>query len=105
MLADIGGLYGPVVDMFGAAMPLMFRQTTEGKILQGSMNIEIMKKKNDSKGNHTKVVRTSKTPQLSSEAKIATGQNSINNSKQESKAEKDHPLWPTQTVSDNKFEN
>ena len=60
MLADIGGLYGPVVDMFGAAMPLMFRQTTEGKILQGSMNIEIMKKKNDSKGKLYKVDKSLK---------------------------------------------
>ena len=88
--------------MFGAAMPLMFRQTTEGKILQGSMNIEIMKKKK-SKGKLYKVYKIAKTPQQISEAKIATGQNSIDDSKQEPKAEKDHPLWPTQTVSDKKF--
>ena len=37
------------------AMFSMFLQTTEGKIVQSSMNVEIMKKKNDSKGKLSKV--------------------------------------------------
>ena len=105
VLAAIGGFYGTILGIFSTAISVIFSQTTEGKILQSSMNIGKSDKNSKSKGNHTKVVRTSKNAPQNSESKITSGQNSKDQSKNESPAHKGQPQLPTQIVSDQKFKD
>jgi hypothetical protein len=105
VLAAIGGFYGTILGIFSTAMSVIFSQTTQGKILHSSMNIGKSDKKNKSKGNHTKVEQTTKYAQKRSESEFTRGQNSKDQSKNESLAQKDQPQWPTQIVSDQKFKD
>ena len=103
VLAAVGGFYGTVLGIFSTAMSVIFSQTTEGKILQSSMNIGKSDKENKSKGNHTKVERNIKYAQQISESEFTSCQNSKYKTKNESPSQKDQPQWPTQKVSDQKF--
>ena len=103
VLAAIGGFYGTILGIFSTAMSVIFSQTTEGNILQSSMNIEKSDKKNKRKGNHSKVGQTTKNVQQNSESEFTSGQNLKDKSKNESPDQKDQSQWPTQKVSDQKF--
>ena len=81
VLAAVGGFYGTVLGILCTAMSVVFSQTTEGKILQSSMNIGISDKKNKSKGNHTKVERNIKYSQQISESEFTSCQNSKDETK------------------------